>query len=64
MGKPYDNALALYARISVCSLRAEAIVNREGMGQPRTCVSQMPASLDHLALSIQLDERDNAVPTG
>ena len=64
MGKPYDNALALSARISVCSLLAEAIVNREGIGQSRTYTSLIRASLDHLALSVQLNERDNAAPTG
>jgi len=38
MGKPYDNALALSARISVCSLLAEAIVNR--VRQPDTSISR------------------------
>lgn len=64
MGKPYDNALALSARISVCSLLAEAVVNRDGIGQSRTCVSLIRVSLDHLALSVQLSERGNTVPTG
>ena len=38
MGKPYDNALALSARISVCGLLAEAIVNR--VRQPDTSISR------------------------